>query len=679
MLTNVVPLAAEPYTTWDEGILALCEAVSDHHRLPAVLRRLERTAEHLTLTAEDLCILALVSPLDVSAEDPEPVADPAEQPAQHQQSSEMYELYARLRNKIFEATETPIRRREKAALSAFGPDDPRRILSDTIWGIVAAGLAHVSDRLAERDPFMRLARRLGLWFAPASGARWMGVKLGDVSGVLALLERLVRGSKPASEDDALAHELLMMAVGKSRIPSGAEAGQLLCEILNARRSFLPTLFAAILMARLESLDWQDSDEVRDLDGLLADLLEHDPSWSDDSFDGSTGSIPVWLQRGRKPFLLPDVSHTLSALSAALSDWTKTGPRTLKALVRLIERAGPSSLPQGPFPLNFFGGWDKDQNLPADLAEPLPEAHDLMRLLSLRDGDWAEAGGEFSASFWGDPKSVSVDVVDLRQACCAALDRGDPALADMLIGAWLLFWLHETRRPLPYVADIAGVIRRIPSEDRVSINAVLGLAAADMAADATSLRHLDALRSYLPPVPAVSPSDPEAELRAHLGDEAWGWLSVESRRVLVENERLFRDWLRLGTAEADARGPAKLLPHWAAVFEPLLRRALRRCDRGLAIQVTDKTPLGELLHKVEAAWRLAEAWPEDDARRRYLIGGVWLEMLADLNRVNTQWGKHLVSTHIPSPGWHDVAALRSRIIFGGALRHCLEAAGQPAAP
>lgn len=364
--TNVVPLAGEPYTTWDEGILALCEAMSDHHRLPAVLRRLERTAEHLTLTAEDLCILALVSPLDVPAEGPEPVAEPSVQSAERQQSPEMNELPARLRES-FEAIEAPIRRREEAALAAFGPADPRRILSDTIWGIVAAGLVHASDRLAERDPFMRLARRLGLWFAPARGACWMGVKLGDVSGVWALLEHLVRSSKPGSEDDALAHGLLLMAIGKSRIPSGAGSGRLLRDICNAGTSFLPALLASILMARLESMDWRDSDEVRDLDGLLAHLVEHDPAWSDDAFDGSTGSVPVWLQRGRKPFPLPDVSHTISALSAALSDWTKPAPDTLKAVVHLVERAGPSSLPQGPFPLNFFGGWDKDQNLPADLA------------------------------------------------------------------------------------------------------------------------------------------------------------------------------------------------------------------------------------------------------------------------------------------------------------------------
>jgi len=58
---------------------ALCDSIADRHRLPVVLRRLERTAKRLPLSEEDLCIPALVCPVDAPTEAIEPnIAKPLE-------------------------------------------------------------------------------------------------------------------------------------------------------------------------------------------------------------------------------------------------------------------------------------------------------------------------------------------------------------------------------------------------------------------------------------------------------------------------------------------------------------------------------------------------------------------------------------------------------------------------
>ena len=67
-------------------------------------------------------------------------------------------------------------------------------------------------------------------------------------------------------------------------------------------------------------------------------------------------------------------------------------------------------------------------------------------------------------------------------------------------------------------------------------------------------------------------------------------------------------------------------------------------------------------------------PTATSSRRSMVGHA-----EDLNKANTRWGKHLAREESPPPNWVDVAALRSRIIFGGALQRCLQAAGKPALP
>lgn len=685
MTADIVSLAPEPYATWNDGLLAVCEAMGDRHRLPSVLRRLERTAERLKITSEDLCALALTMPVGAPAE---PVAaSKAAAPkslatgtvASPQAPSDWGD---RLRAGL-NAIEAPIRAREQEAEAAFASDDPRRILADTLWGVVATVFVEASDRLGAADPFRRLGARLGLWFFPSSVRRWMGVHLGeDTQGIEAMLRRLLTRFTPEDEPGHAALRLLRITAQVETLPHSAEGIDVLLDIGQAIEGRAARVLQdSLLLAMMDAVGWDQRQALNRADVQLAISLLNRPNEESDAGLGPTASLPAWLREQRHAVLLPDLAWFLPDICFHLTEWPEgKPPEVLEVVVRMLGEQGFAVFPQGPLPLTFYRQFEQRLELPARLADALPEAHDLLRLLSLRDSDWSEAGGEFDPAFWGDPLRPDDGVMDLRTACERAIRRGDPALADMLIGGWLLHALLGGRRALPQVPDIARMIRCIPADDRVSVNAALGLGMAEMTADAEAQRRLSHLLSYLPPILAHEPFEPEADLRAHLGEEQWGWLSLSEQRVLLENERLFRDWRRLRPEDADARGPAKLLPHWAAVFEPLIRRALRRCDRRLALTIHDRMTLGESLNVMWKALNMAydEQWPEADPRRRHLIGEDWLVMLKDLNRANTQWGKHLAGEG-SAPAWHEVAALRSRVIFGGALRRCLEAAGKPTTP
>ena len=279
------------------------------------------------------------------------------------------------------------------------------------------------------------------------------------------------------------------------------------------------LLESLLLATMEAIGWDHPQVLNQANVHLSVSLGNRTNEQDDTSPAATASLPEWLRDGRRAVLLPDLSWFLDDVCRHLSEWTEgKPPAVLDFVIELITRDGFATFPQGPFPLNYHCQWQSERALPARLAQSLPEAHDLLRLLSLRDGDWEDAGGNYVACLWGDPSEPDDAVMDLRTACERALDRGDPSLADMLLGCWLMFMFLGTRRALPHVSDVGRIIRRIPAEDRVSINAVLGLIKTELAADAQGARRLSHLLSYLPPVLAFTPSEPEAELRAHLGDE-----------------------------------------------------------------------------------------------------------------------------------------------------------------
>lgn len=668
MPADVVALGAQPFDTWDNGLLALCESIRDHQRLRAVLVRLERTAERQSVTVEDLCALMLSTPPGARARaeaDDAPTPPPPATP----ETSRLKDAYDR----ASEAAEAPLRRREEKARAAFGPDDPRRMLVDTIWGLHATALVDASDRLGAADPFCRLGARLALWFKSGPVGPWMGVPLGeDVSGIWDLAARLLPLARAEGEAGQAALSLLRLALGHERLDHVEAASSLNALLAKAEGMAAKVLCLSLMAAMLSDCTDEGQLSAQEFDRVLARTIWR---WrrEAEADQGATGSLLEWFGRGRRPLLLPDLSDAIESLAYRLDDWPEDSPAQLPSvLAKLLVNVGPTAWADGQLPFVFGGEWEPERAFPAQMASSLPEAHDLLRLLSLRSGDWRE-GGEFAAAFWGDPSYALADTMYLRTAATNALSRGDPALADMLLGGWLLTRL-AAGLAVPYPADIARTIRSIPSEERVSTRAVLGLLQAECVSAPAPARHLAGLLSYLPPLPPATPPDPEAELRLHLTEPSWEALSTEERRGLLESECVFRDWRRLALEEVRARGPAVLLTPWAKLFESLLRRALRRAHRDLWPRVHDRTTLGHLVDLTKHAWDIAasEGWPDDDPRRRHLVGEPALGMLEELNAANRRV-KHPGET---PPDWPEVAAFRARLLYGGVLRRALEAAGPP---
>lgn len=677
MTNNILPFTSEPYGSWDEGILSLCDSLTDRHRFSAALLRMERTAKRLPPSVEDLCILALVSPLQALAKPINPEATKRPRAGQEKQRPEVAEAVSQALARI-NAWVSRTDAREQQAAAAFDPGDPRHILSGTIWGIVAAAMVDVSDRLDTADPFRRLGSRLRLWFHASSARRWLGVAQGvDCHLIWDLLRDLVARLPQPTDDNAAAAKLLRITTQLELLPHSPEGLDVLFELgEEIEGKAARVLLESLILATMEHIDWDNSAMLQQADCRLYISVMNRTYENEDVSFGPTASLAEWLKRDKRSVFLPDLSWFMQEICCHLHEWPDGKPEVVNALADLTVREGFGVFSQGPFPLAHYGV--DGNNLTTRLFQSLPEAHDLLRLLSLNDGDWSE-GGEAGPDFWGAPRNSEYTVVNLLTACERALERGDPALADMLLGCWLVFLLLGTRRVLPDVAGVARLIRRLPTEDRASVNAVLRLINADLTNDAESSQRLSSLLSYLPPVGEFAPSQPEADLRAHLGDEEWNSLRPQDQRVLLENERLFRDLRAVGETGANDRGPAKLLPHWAAVFEPLLRSALRRCSLEITKKIKDKTTLGQLLPRLEQVLKDAGGWALDDPRRQYVIEEQWIRMLQELDKANLAWGKHLDREESPQPSWYDVAALRSRVIFGGALRRCLQAAGRSAFP
>jgi hypothetical protein len=159
---NSLPL---PFASWQEGLLALTEGLSDPGREKIIVARLEATAAKKPVSPKDICALALLVPSrarfdrnTLPKHEPDPRAVALGRMAGDEFNKHMEE--------IGEAHDRIERARQEAGSAAFPEGDPRRLLMDTILGFPAALFADVSRRLGEADPFSRLARRLSLWFRP---------------------------------------------------------------------------------------------------------------------------------------------------------------------------------------------------------------------------------------------------------------------------------------------------------------------------------------------------------------------------------------------------------------------------------------------------------------------------------------------------------------------------------
>src|SRR5882672_8710613 len=151
-----------PFATWQDGLLALADALQDPDREKIVVARLEATAGQIEIGPAEVCALALLVPSRARFE---PITWPEAHPEAVRLAA-MVDADGKLSQTLSSIVDGLGRRqksREDKVFSAFPGADRRRLLIDTIIGFAAAELSDISQRLGEADPFSRLAGRLSLW------------------------------------------------------------------------------------------------------------------------------------------------------------------------------------------------------------------------------------------------------------------------------------------------------------------------------------------------------------------------------------------------------------------------------------------------------------------------------------------------------------------------------------
>jgi hypothetical protein len=156
-----------PFASWQEGLSALADGLSDPVREKIIVARLESTAAKHPIGLKEICALALLVPSwarfdgeTLPKYEPNPTAVAV---AEKLNQDEAFNKYM---EEFLDAHDRVERARQEAVPAAFPEGDPRRLLKDTILGFPAALFADVSRRLGEADPLSRLAHRLSLWFKP---------------------------------------------------------------------------------------------------------------------------------------------------------------------------------------------------------------------------------------------------------------------------------------------------------------------------------------------------------------------------------------------------------------------------------------------------------------------------------------------------------------------------------
>jgi hypothetical protein len=658
---------SRPFETWSEGLLNLCDALKDPDREKIVASRLEATAETTGATAQQVCSLALVIPCSARFEKeifepvPHPMADVAEQLARKLGSS-LDETFA----EIMLARE----RLSELVLKSFARTDPRQLLNDTVLGLAAAVLADLSSRLGSDDPFFRLAQRLSLYFRPFLEFSRYGVEYpaggrSVSSAVLKLTERF-------SGDDVSAGELLRIWAGRQEVERTTEG------IENIRRlaGEFPSLPASVLLIKAEicsSLMQQLIEEFSshgvwddELIGELSTLISALTSWEDGR--PATADLRAWIRNPKKFQLLFDPSFVFS--EARFCDGNMDGLTPLLITTfTIIRRHGHAAFPSGPLPIDS-AIFAEDTGMFSALLENAPDAAEMIRLLGKDHGDWADC--DLYRDSWASERSPHA--ISISEAVDHARNRGDFALCDILIGCWLLYCTQFMQEPLPDHAGLAQRINALPFEHRRSVNA--SLSELRLREPATSLmrRDLDALLSWLPPIPVAQAEELESELRLEFLPELWDALSHREKQQLVDAEHEVREMRKLGPEEANKKllRLASFVSTWAAVSENLLFRALCKVDGKNAKLSGEERTLGRLVNTMFELIKLSqkERWDWQSHRRASLIDWDTNALLRELNEKNVKRGKHIVDDG--SLTWDDIVHFRSHLYYGGALKALMRA-------
>jgi len=647
-----------PFVTWQEGLLALADALEDPDREKIIVARLEATAAQISIGPKQVCALALLVPSRArfkSAIKREPHREAARFAAM------MGDGLGKTLSDIADGMERHRQLRQAKVFSAFPESDPRRLLIDTIIGFAAAELSDVSQRLREADPFLRLASRMSLWFKQSNDLSRYGIPFGhDGRPVIYLVRRL------ADKLDAKGYEKIQRLiqiwsgdVEVDRSDEGLEEIASLAPLPDGQiTDYLDALLAMEIYGAL----------VDDLDELYSDALDALPNilqgLSRRLDDGRprTADLRLWLNtplRQENRFrLIFDPSHAF--WSAMHSDNADVLEPLLAHTLKQISSGGHAIFVTGPLPIHG-SLFNRDRKMMDRLAEDAPEAADLFRLLGV-DGDYNELDGPHSPqSYWvGDSNP---DAMTIPEAIGNAVKRGDHALCDMLIGCWLLFCTLYHRAPLPDLVGLARWINALPADHRSSTYAALGVLKREAVEDARLRRDVDAVLSWLPLVDTAPPDDFETELRDRFSPKLWNAIENEEKQSLLKAEEFFVRVRRLGHLDREKEPLDIMILGWSRVAEPFLRRILFKISGS---SVPGK-PLGQLIGMTKKALDRGNNSPSLEEKHRLRLLPAVLDLLDQLDLINKKGVKHLDGIHLT---WEHVVNVHTGIHW--ALRTLLDA-------
>jgi hypothetical protein len=658
-----------PFPSWQEGLFALADGLSDPAREKIIVARLEATAAKHPIGLKEICALALLVPSQARFDrETLPKHEPHPTAVTLGQKLGQDEAFNKHMREALEAQDR-VERARQGVPSAFPEGDPRRLLKDTILGFPAALLADVSRRLGEADPLSRLARRLSLWFKPFLDVSRYGLPLAaDGRAVADLVRRLV-ASRSSDRVKSL-QRLLAIWAGEVTLEANKESvHEILSLLLENPKPDTGGLDDVVGLEICGAL----ADEIDSLDvGTIEALFEAMKSIHAHLHDGRPATavfrtwLRTWTERGERFRLAYDPSKAFSSTEFSKFNGDALEP-LLTTTLNEIDQGGHSIFATGPLPVRgvLFG---REGPLFEALSKQAPEAADLYLLLSA-DGDYGDLNGPFGEHWYWTGDGVGADAVIFPEVIDGARERGDHALCDMLIGSWMLFCTLFLQAPLPDLVGLAKRINALPTDYRSSVYAVLGLLKREAVLIERIRRDMDALLSWLPLIDTAPPEDFEGFLRDLFSPQLWSILGDKERRRLVQSEDMFVSLRRLTRHERQPERFRLLIVDWSAVAELVLRSARNKMKASPA--AGPKKPLGELIADFDKALS-ASNWahkdkPRKDAARNSLAG------LRSLNDINKRAGKHLSGDEIT---WEEVVNVHAG--FYRTLQALLDVANNPLA-
>jgi len=666
-----VDALSPPFATWQEGLRKLAAALHDPTLEKIIVARLEATEAENGISLKEICSLALLVPSRARF-DPQTLIKWEPNPRAVALAAKLAqnETITRHITEHIDALEYLDQKRKDEVFSVFPETDPRRLLTDTVLGFAAAELSDVSQRLGEADPFLRLARRLSLWFKPWLDHSRYGIALAsDGDTVVGAVRRAIESFNDG--DATRIRRLIHIWAGDVGVEASPEGIREIASLLSLfdgpdigqLDGILALEIYSALVDQIEELDVETLNALSHAFNLMPSMLS----------DGSpfTSNYHTWLEtrlKGGERFRLAyDPSRVFA--SAEYSDNADVLKPLLSTTLEAIGQRGHTLFATGPLPIRGTI-FNRDSLMFQMLSEHAPEAADLIRLLGT-DGDYCDQNGPCPAqSYWtGDYDSNAITIPEVVDR---AFERGDQALCDMLIGCWILFCSLFEQVPLPDAVGLARRITALPMDHRSSTYAVLSVLKREAAENVRLRCDMDALLSWLPLVDIAPPEDFEAYMRDLFSPRLWDTVDNEEKERLVEAEETFVRIRRLNQQERQNERLRLLVIDWSAVAERVLCRALSSLDRSAGLSSTGQ-PLGTLIGEMRNSLKRAgNAWSSEDKPRAPQVRYA-LNVLDQLNRMNTKGAKHLGGTVLT---WEDVVHVHAGLYW--ALKALLDATSSLAA-